>query len=458
MFNSLDLFDQGQSNQSLPDNDYSNFIKSDTLNSKIEKLMIALKNELERNGGRGPNNSEDFFNWISASSHISEEDLKELSKLKTDNKNEFYKKTPKFLKYAESFSEIYIINDNIYVSEYYAKSLLKSHHPTFKDGNVQSEGGSVPLQSLPLHSGTEVVGSSSSAELEQAEEKINSVLNPEGKVFYFFISISDLLNSDSKFKEEIDIKNRNIIPMDKNEYSNIWNFFKNYYFIWFIELNALFYINDYIFFNKPLNELTPAKFMFSKYLSALEYSEEYEILDKAKIWFLHHNKIKLSSLSENTLIEYKELFIKFWIRQIISYNRLDQIYSNNYNVNMYDLSIVYEELLENILFVQCKILEANWTINTANELINSYGGIENINTDSKVIHFYNELYDRFKIEIIDKFKDVYSIRREFIIERYSFLSYEDIYEGYKYLEEINRHINFNSKLTEENFYKTNFPS
>ena len=125
---------------------------------------------------------------------------------------------------------------------------------------------------------------------------------------------------------------------------------------------------------------------------------------------------------------------------------------------MYDLSIVYEELLENILFVQCKILEANWTINTANELINSYGGIENINTDSKVIHFYNELYDRFKIEIIDKFKDVYSIRREFIIERYSFLSYEDIYEGYKYLEEINRHINFNSKLTEENFYKTNFPS
>ena len=115
MFNSLDLFDQGQSNQSLPDNDYSNFIKSDTLNSKIEKLMLALKNELERNGGRapqsGPNNPDDFFNWILASSQISDEESKELSKLKTDNKNEFYKFTlhlqpssGRFLKYKNNLS------------------------------------------------------------------------------------------------------------------------------------------------------------------------------------------------------------------------------------------------------------------------------------------------------------------------------------------------------------------
>jgi hypothetical protein len=47
------------------------------------------------------------------------------------------------------------------------------------------------------------------------------------------------------------------------------------------------------------------------------------------------------------------------MRQILSFNRLEQLNQDTkYLVNMYDLNNLYLELLENIIFVQFKILDA----------------------------------------------------------------------------------------------------
>ena len=232
---------------------------------------------------------------------------------------------------------------------------------------------------------------------------------------------------------------------------------KKNYFFWHIEPNAGFYINDYLYSQKPFSELTISKFIFAKYLSAWDYSEEYYILLKAKIWFEDYKGIKKSYLSEATLIEYKQLFIKFWLRQILVFNRLEQLnQGTQYLSNMYDLNNLYLELLENIIFVQFKILDAYWTINTVNKLIPLKGDLQNINTDSKLIDFYNELYGLFKIEILEKYKDISDIRREYFAERCSYYNYEQILFLYERLIELNEHIEFNSKLNKDNFYKTPF--
>jgi hypothetical protein len=203
--------------------------------------------------------------------------------------------------------------------------------------------------------------------------------------------------------------------------------------------------------------LTPSKFLFSKYLSVLEFSEQLEWLLKSKVWYEHHKGIKPSSLSESTLSEYKVLFIKFWIRQIAFFNQPPAINGIDYNHNMYDLDILYEELLENIIFVQCKLLEAYWTINTVNKLIPLKGGIEALKYPEEIIDFYNELYELFKIEILNKFKDIYALRRDFQIERATPFNYEQILAHCNQINNYNEHMNFSSKLNIDNFYKTKIP-
>jgi len=469
-------------NQSLHEDEPFNLISPDNLNSKIEKLMEAIRIQLERSGGKGPNNPDDFMNWILASSRVSDEESDKLLKLLKDNDLKgFYNNIPRFEKYAEDMSNFYILNDNVYLSEVYADYLsmstqeksnfiLISHPDSVRPGAEHSEpnpetGVWMGYQPLASDSPTDAVRQE---KMGASEPRIGAAGGQEGKIFYFFISISDLFNSDLK-KDEINIKNKKIVPMDKIKYSDIWDFIKKYQFLWFIELDVWYYMALNINFKIPFNELTPSKFMFAKYLSAWEYSEEYDFLLKAKMWYEHYKGIKPSSLSESTLNEYKEIFIKFWIRQIASYNRPALLNEDYYNVNMYDIRNVYEELLENILFAQCKILEAYWTINTLNKFtslsstvgVGAVGleiwSIEGFNTESKLIDFYNELYEQFKIEVLEKYKDVYDLRREFLVERLTPLNYEDLYQSYYYLQNKNSHINFNSKLNKENFYKTLFP-
>jgi hypothetical protein len=447
-FNCLDFFDHPnlKLQEILPE--YLNLFSPDDFYAKIEKLMEAIRNELERSGSQGPNDPYDFLSVILGSSRVSDEEYNNLLNLLKDNDvKEFYNKIPKFLKYAEDLSNVYILNDNIYISDYYAKYLLISPPPL---GPAASQPGG------DINNSFELMANPSLKEVRVLDIN-NFVLNSEGKKFYYFSSISELLNCKLKIKDEIDIINKKFIPMDKNKYFEIWDFVKKNYFFWHIEPNAGFYVNDYLYSQNPFNELTINKFIYAKYLSAWEYSEEYSILLKAKIWYEDYKGFKTSDLSESTLSEYKELFIKFCMRQILSFNRLEQLNQDTkYLVNMYDLNNLYLELLENIIFVQFKILDAYWTINTVNKLIPLKGDLQNINTDSKLIDFYNSLYEQFKIEILEKYKDISNIRREFFADRCSNYNYEQILFLYENLIELNKHIEFNSKLNKDNFYKTPF--
>jgi len=60
-----------------------------------------------------------------------------------------------------------------------------------------------------------------------------------------------------------------------------------------------------------ISEITPIKFMLAMFQSSFDFSEEWDLLVKAKIWYEHHKGIKPSSLPESTLYEYREIFIKF---------------------------------------------------------------------------------------------------------------------------------------------------
>ena len=221
--------------------------------------------------------------------------------------------------------------------------------------------------------------------------------------YIFFISISDLFDIDNKLKREIDVKNDNLISnINLENCKNFWqlDFFKQWFYVWFIELDIQSYLSLNILrkLSIPLMDITPDKLMYTMHLTVIEYLEELNILLKAKIWYEHHAGINYSSLSESTLNEYKNLFIKFWIRQIIAYCKPSDIDSKFFITNMYDEDKVYLELLENILFVQSKILEAQWTINTLYVYLPSILEFKEVNCETKLINFYN------KINVIYKWK------------------------------------------------------
>lgn len=110
------------------------------------------------------------------------------------------------------------------------------------------------------------------------------------------------------------------------------------------------------------------------------------------------------------------------------FNRPDQLNNtySDYIINMYDIGNVYEELNENILFVQSKILESYWTINTLNKTNFFNNEISSLDIESNLIDFYNKLFDKFKLEILDKYADVYALRRTFIINRFSHMGSKEL--------------------------------
>ena len=112
------------------------------------------------------------------------------------------------------------------------------------------------------------------------------------------------------------------------------------------------------------------------------------------------------------------LFIKFWVRQIVSYCKPMDIDNNYFINNMYDVNNVYLELLENILFVQSKILEGQWTINTIYAYLPSFLESKEVNYEIKLINFYNNIFALIKKEIVDNYKDVYDLRRSYQVNRF----------------------------------------
>lgn len=128
-----------------------------------------------------------------------------------------------------------------------------------------------------------------------------------------------------------------------------------------------------------------------------------------------------------------------------------------YILNMFNLDNVYEELLENILFAQCKVLESYWTINTLKNTNYLNYGIENLGYESNLINFYNDLYGKLLLDIINNYHDVYSLRREFYINRYRPLSSDELLWAVDFLKTKDEHLPFNSQLNKNNIHKKIFP-
>jgi len=399
----------------------------------IQKLNTAIQNEQLNSGGKGPQNPFEFWKWIKASLYVSKEtiELVEPKVQKGSSVDEIYKEIRSFLDYPSFAENIHIqLGEEgymIYLSECSAKYM------------------SLDLDSSPN-------------------------IQYQGKTFYFFHSISELINwaqpssAESNIKDQINTLNKNSIPFDPIKNADKWEFFKKHQFKWFIELNVPFFINDFVFFNKPLNEVSPSMVMFSKHLSAYEYNRELEFLmDAFKGLNLITTDLEKGELNLNPTdtitYDLKIKFIKFWISQINCYNRPETIQEFNsfLNINMYELSQVKLELLENIVFVQCKILESYWTINYINKLLSVHNNLDFLNNDDKVIDFYNQLFLNFKQEIFQKYQEAYIIRREFVINRYINMSEQELYEGYQLLKFYNHHYEFDSILDRNHFYQKVFP-
>lgn len=281
------------------------------------------------------------------------------------------------------------------------------------------------------------------------------------KKYFFFSSISDLFNN--KLKNEIDINNNNSISnMNLEKCSNFWQFyyFKKFWYFWFIELDIFSFISLNILkkLGLNLNEITPSRFLFAMHLTVVEYLEELDILIKAKIWYEHHSGINPSSLPESTLNEYKDWFLKFWCNQIIAYCKPRDLEAiTSFNTNMYDKDIVYLELLENIIFVQSKILESQWTINTIYNNYNLSILSNDIQDDTFLINFYNNIFTLFKKEILDKYSDIYAIRRAYQVIRFNNyypMTCEDLNQAYLYLKnmhDFDSSTELTSKLNKKNF-------
>jgi hypothetical protein len=127
---------------------------------------------------------------------------------------------------------------------------------------------------------------------------------------------------------------------------------------------------------------------------------------------------------------------------------------------MFDFEILQEELLENFLFIQCEIYEAFWIINYINNFINlnSYEALLEIcATEDGRMEFYNMLYAKYREENSDKFKNIYAVRRDFIISRYSTGDLAFHSDWYEWLKNWDKHISFDTiKFDKSNFHKKVF--
>jgi len=284
------------------------------------------------------------------------------------------------------------------------------------------------------------------------------VVEPQKYIFY--LKVSDLYNSTgpaAELKDKINIHNNAVVPLDKVEHANRWDFFKTNYYNWHIEKTPFSFINLYLFFTEPFNEITVHKFLASKYMEAFEYWEEYIYLQKAWIGLEHvlGKSTFNAKYSLDEINECLECFHKYWIRQIGYYNSLSSMGQIDwYNPNMFEIETVWEELLENILYTQCQILDAYWAINFVNKLFPLNGSLDLLNLDEdQRIDLFNTIYEQYQIDIVNKLKGAYAIRREFIVERSSHSSLGDFNEAYNDLIIRHKHINFNSKFSKNNFHK-----
>jgi hypothetical protein len=412
---------------------------------------------------------EKLFYWLKKSSILSEEKIEKLEiLLKNNYLEEFSQAIPRFLDFGKNFQDYLILNENVYLSESTFDFYI------YQAGNI--------IEEFKLDKNNFIY-------LPDLENSANTDELTKIKYIYM-MSISDLYDSENKWKLKIEEQNKNLLSnSDKNlkNCENIWklDYYRRWYYYWFIETDIKSFLSLNILrkLNIPITDITPEKLMYSNYLANFEYSLEYVILIKAKIWYEHVTGIKHSDLPYSLLKEYEDIFNKFWIRQIIASTR-PMVFNagvDYYVPNMYDHEIVYLELLENILFTQSKILESHWTINTlylnlfpleVNEKFrteccyteiekridynsnldqfNTGIGINNVyyynkdmerfdNNKNIFIDEYNYIFYLFKQEIVEEYKDVYTLRRAYklkMLHESTPLSCKDLNSVYEYINSV----------------------
>lgn len=84
---------------------------------------------------------------------------------------------------------------------------------------------------------------------------------------------------------------------------------------------------------------------------------------------------------------------------------------------MYDIKNVYLEILENILYVECKLGECYIALNTVIDLYPNLYNLNTLNDQQSRINFYNNIFYIVKKDFISKNIEIYNTRRFFLQER-----------------------------------------
>jgi hypothetical protein len=424
----------------------------------------------------------DLFFWLKKSSLVDNSNIEIISNYFQDqNYREFYKSIPRFINYNKYLLPV-INNHNIYLPDdsldWYGKDLTgslinKENFILMKElrsnlnieHNAQLNFDFVPLHFflnkdwLPVLSEPIIkIKLDNNFNLNNNEDIGTDIFEK----YVFITSLSDLSKKVLFEKQQIDESNNNIIKninlnncLNKTQLDVI----NKYFYIWFIEMDIFSFINLNILFKYhiPLNKITLGDFMYSKHLSVIEYLEELDMLAKALIWYEHNFGINKSSLSEEILNEYRDIFHRFWFNQIIQFNKFSDLNKNYIKPNMYDLNIVYLELLENTLYAQWKIIESQWTINTVNNYLQSLNNLEDkdpSNIKINFIDFYNNLFNLYRTNILFKYKDIYELRRIYIVDNYNLhtpVNCTDIFRIYLLTFHLIKGLKPIYKLNEKNF-------
>lgn len=314
------------------------------------------------------------------------------------------------------------------------------------------------------------------------KEKSNEISTSKDK-YIPFLTINDFINYSQNVKnivkkfesnnEIITIINSKLIKAFKPylELEHIKNYINKYHVIWTHKYSSTSYFlnsSTYIYWNinklPNLYNLNLDKFEASKLNQLIDFKDELNILNKALIGLEHFLGIKYYNITEAELNECKIIFFKFWLNQIHCFYNSSDLFDKDstYVLNWFDINIIYSELLENILFTQCKIMEAYWCLNIIHETkLNGFTErglpFNLINTptvEENLKNFYNDLFLKFQLEIINKYQRAYDVRLEWVLFKTfnnATLSNYIWYTKFIKLQEIN--LSFDALLIEEDLSK-----
>lgn len=291
------------------------------------------------------------------------------------------------------------------------------------------------------------------------------------KEFDNWIYYDSVLHLDSK----INCNNSKIELFNKEEFSKEWSYLLNYFHHSYIEGNIFTFISQGLLVNESIEKITPNRFLAENLINLHSLLSELDRLLKAKLFYekilvsknINHlidceklntfnstlKSIGIDCFYKNTYFEYWEAFYKYTLRQIFFFNiHINECNGEEYITNMLNIDNVYEELLENTLFVYLKILETKWTIN---KITNDYSlvDLKKIKNPSQLITFYNELYKEFVIEIKEKYSNYYYFLRCLWQKKLQVYSHKQCLDIFNNLKIQSNYLDFNAELNEETLYK-----